>query len=316
MIQPLLNGMLTILLAKFFLNDLPHAAGLAGKPDYERDPTSGQLRYIALLSQELKITIVYEERVRTFGEAGRVISELKAEKKYRKQLGSGNPSTVPVYHITDSRNLDGILSKGLLRGDSLYIFFLYDHDIAYNQARAMAEEGDGCVLLEVTLTPEDVSKCEIGELFPDLYIGRFGTDPPDDMQLVDYLKAPVQYGTAEVSCKVDRIPPGRIKVIERFGAGTCYGNAWRWLIKEEAGTLVHGTVHSLGKRMGHAWVETDAGYIWEPQTGGFFTYNSWQTAAEPIEESRYTAEEAAIMAARSKHHGPWSEEERMRYLRR
>ncbi len=32
MIQPLFNSMLAILLAKFCLNDIPHAAGLAGNP--------------------------------------------------------------------------------------------------------------------------------------------------------------------------------------------------------------------------------------------------------------------------------------------
>ena len=89
MIQQALNTMLTIILAKFILNDVPHASGLLANPDYERKPTSGQLRYIAILSQQLRMTVVYEERVRTFGEAGMMISELKAEKEYRKKLKSG-----------------------------------------------------------------------------------------------------------------------------------------------------------------------------------------------------------------------------------
>jgi len=86
--QGLFNGMLAILLAKFCLNDLPHAAGLTGT-DYERKPTTGQLRYIAVLCQQLKMTVVYEEQVKTFGEAGRMIRELKAEREYRKRLKSG-----------------------------------------------------------------------------------------------------------------------------------------------------------------------------------------------------------------------------------
>jgi len=97
-------------------------------------------------------------------------------------------------------------------------------------------------------------------------------------------------------------------------AGTCYPDAWRWLMKEESGTLVHGTVISLGKRIGHAWIETDAGFIWEPLTGDFFRYNAWQAAAEPIEEHRYTVEEAAIMVARMGHHGPWTAEERTEHI--
>ena len=89
MIQAALNGMITLMLAKFMINDVPHAAGLLANPDYERKPTSGQLRYIAILSQQLRITVAYEERVRTFGEAGLMITELKAEKEYRRRLKSG-----------------------------------------------------------------------------------------------------------------------------------------------------------------------------------------------------------------------------------
>ncbi len=77
------------MLAKFLLNDLPHASGLLANNDYERKPTSGQLRYIAILSQQLKITVAYEEQVRTFGEAGMMISELKAERTYRARLKRG-----------------------------------------------------------------------------------------------------------------------------------------------------------------------------------------------------------------------------------
>ncbi len=96
--------------------------------------------------------------------------------------------------------------------------------------------------------------------------------------------------------------------------GTCYEDAWRYLMKEESGQLIHGTVLSLGKRMNHAWVETDAGYIWEPQTGGYFAYNAWQAAAEPVEEHRYTTEEAAIMLARTGKHGPWTDKERASFI--
>ncbi len=85
MIQPLFNGMLAILLAKFCLNDLPHAAGITGS-GYDRPPTIGQLRYIVGLRQRLKMTITYERQVVTFGEAGRMIRELEAEEKHRKRL--------------------------------------------------------------------------------------------------------------------------------------------------------------------------------------------------------------------------------------
>lgn len=47
--------------------------------------TPKQLRYIALLSSQLKMP---EPRVTSFGEAGRMISELKAEKEHRKYTKS------------------------------------------------------------------------------------------------------------------------------------------------------------------------------------------------------------------------------------
>ncbi len=86
MIQAALNSILTIMMAKFLLNDVPHASGLLANPGPESRPTGPQLHYIAILCQRLKITAPYEERVKTKGEAGRMIRELQAEEKHRKQL--------------------------------------------------------------------------------------------------------------------------------------------------------------------------------------------------------------------------------------
>ena len=96
--------------------------------------------------------------------------------------------------------------------------------------------------------------------------------------------------------------------------GTCYQDAWRFLIKEGEGYLVHGTVFSQGKRIKHAWVETETGYIWEPQTGKYYTTRGFNDLAAPQVEQRYTAEKAAIMAARTKSFGPWTYEERTHFL--
>jgi uncharacterized membrane protein (UPF0127 family) len=98
--------------------------------------------------------------------------------------------------------------------------------------------------------------------------------------------------------------------------GICYADAWRFLIKEGEGELIHGTVFSGGRRLGHAWIETSTGWIWEPETGRYFTRLGFRDAFAPEIESRYTAEEAAIMAARTKNLGPWSEQERHQYLKR
>ena len=93
-------------------------------------------------------------------------------------------------------------------------------------------------------------------------------------------------------------------------AGTCYEDAWRFLIKEEEGELIHGTVESLGRRIGHAWVELPTGFIWEPETRQFLKKADFEAIAKPQEEARYSVTEAAIMLARVGKHGPWTEEER------
>ncbi|MBA7656166.1 hypothetical protein ES703_64081 [subsurface metagenome] len=92
--------------------------------------------------------------------------------------------------------------------------------------------------------------------------------------------------------------------------GTCYEDAWRFLIKEEEGELIHGSVESLGRRIGHAWVELPTGYIWEPESGRFIKKADFQAMAKPQEEVRYSVDEAAIMLARVGKHGPWTEQER------
>jgi hypothetical protein len=97
--------------------------------------------------------------------------------------------------------------------------------------------------------------------------------------------------------------------------GTCYQDAYRFLIKEQEGYLVHGTLFSGGRRMGHAWVETLTGWIWEPETGQFFTAAGFKDAFAPVIDRIYSPEEAAIMLARTKNFGPWALQERARYLR-
>ncbi len=320
MIQNAFNGMIALLLAKFMLNDLPHAAGLTGT-DYGRPATAGQLRYITVLCQQLKITVVYEEQVRTFGEAGRMIRELEAEREYRKKLKSGNPNiTTKVYHATHKDNLPGIQLEGLKRQDS-YIFFFSTLESARGNALS------DMVILEITLLEGDIDKCEVGEIFPELYEERFGGQPPGDVSLRSYMEHPVAYGIAEVACTIDGVPPDRIRYIETISRlessnpdtarGTCYEDAWRFLIKKEEGFLIHGSVQlsAGGPRVNHAWVELPTGWVWEPQTKDYHTIEDFRMFS-PTEEHRYTAEEAAIMVARAGKHGPWTDEERMKWIGR
>jgi hypothetical protein len=63
-------------------------------------------------------------------------------------------------------------------------------------------------------------------------------------------------------------------------------------------------------------VETETGYIWEPESGAFMKKAYFYERAKPRVEARYTAEEAAIMATRTKNLGPWTEQERCQYLKK
>ena len=97
--------------------------------------------------------------------------------------------------------------------------------------------------------------------------------------------------------------------------GTCYEDAWRFLIREEEGELVHGSIQTIGKRINHAWVELPTGFVWEPESGEFMKKSYFYERAEPQVQARYTAEEAAIMLVRVGKHGPWTEEEREQFLK-
>jgi len=188
------------------LNDIPHAAGLF-EP---RLPTPGQLNYIAILSSRLRITIQYEEQVKTFGEAGRMISELKAEEAYRKKLKGGNPSsslTTKAYHATHKDNLESIMLKGL-DGRGRYLFFFSTLEDARESALS------DMVILEVVLLEGDIDKCKVGEIFPELYEGEFGKAPPEDVSLRSYIEHPAPYGLAEIYCTINGVPPERIKHVE------------------------------------------------------------------------------------------------------
>lgn len=97
-------------------------------------------------------------------------------------------------------------------------------------------------------------------------------------------------------------------------SGSCYEDAWRFLIKEEEGELVHGSVQTIGKRIDHAWVELPTGYIWEPESAEFMKKEHFYERARPEVHGRYTTEQAAIMAARTGNLGPWTANERGMFL--
>lgn len=207
-------GMIQMMLAKFMFNDLPHASGMIPHTRYDDPPTGPQLSHIARLCIRTHTTTIHEERVTTFGEAGRMIRELQAEEARQKR--------------------------------------------------------------ERKIAPRPREK-------PSL--------PPK-------IGAP--------NPARPRVPPSKIGagVELPIPVGECFRDAGRYVVKEEEGYLVHGTVESQGKRIQHAWAETATGYIWEPQTKQYMTKEAWATY-NPTENARYTAEEASIMMLREKNWGPW-----------
>ena len=114
----------------------------------------------------------------------------------------------------------------------------------------------------------------------------------------------------------------RMREVEETGnptvpTGTCYPDAWRFLVQKGEGFLIHGSIQlsAEGPRVNHAWVELLSGWIWEPQTGSYYLIKDFGMF-QPIEEIRYTVEEATIMVARVGQHGTWSAEERVKYIGR
>ncbi len=67
----------------------------------EQGPTPGQIRYIARLTRDLKMP---EPTVLSFGEAGRMIQELKAEGAYRRKVKS-NPLARACYNALASHGI-------------------------------------------------------------------------------------------------------------------------------------------------------------------------------------------------------------------
>jgi len=99
--------------------------------------------------------------------------------------------------------------------------------------------------------------------------------------------------------------------------GTCYQDAWRYVMRhvEDHPVLAHGTIVGLRGRMNHAWVELPDGTVWDPSAQVPMPIEKYYSLVDPIVEDRYTADEAAHMLSVGKH-GPWSAEERMKYIGR
>lgn len=110
----------------------------------------------------------------------------------------------------------------------------------------------------------------------------------------------------EVATRLKESNPEEKKTwLERLG--DCYRLAWRFIIKEDEGWLIHGRVFggSPPRWIEHAWVETPVSYIYEPVADTFYKKESFYQEYKAEELKRYTPTEAARLAVKSGHHGPW-----------
>lgn len=88
--------------------------------------------------------------------------------------------------------------------------------------------------------------------------------------------------------------------------GCCYELAYKHILEQQEGTLVHAEVWSnkLGCMIGHALVETETGYIYESVLDKYFE-KKWLYETYKVKEiNRYTVEEAMIMGIKTRNYGP------------
>jgi len=336
MINTAFNGMIAILIAKFMMNDLPHAAGLLTNSSYKDPPTPGQLRYIAILCQQLRITTPYEEQVRTYGEAGRMIRELEAERAHRKKQKKGNPTDFRIERTTTDQVLGDLEhTRCRITPDTSYEMLsalgILKEIIAYYYEEPCVVVWDdsslvGAAVYETTydrdkgilntLIKELASfthKPSVGRLLVEEVL-RIGREENADIVSASYGPGAMGFYEKLGFVKDVYYPDEPTLVMYRLKSsnpvqyGTCYSDAYRYTINQKEGYLIHGSI-LRGNRINHAWVELPTGYIWEPHTGEYYTISGFDTLFKPEEHHRYSVEQAAIMATKTGNMGPWAEEE-------
>lgn len=95
--------------------------------------------------------------------------------------------------------------------------------------------------------------------------------------------------------------------IDKGREGRCYELAARFVSKNEGCVLVYGSAELgvEGKRIDHAWVETDGGFIWEPITDGFYEPDAFNRRVKPIVKKRISYEETVRQVQRNPNSDQW-----------
>lgn len=92
--------------------------------------------------------------------------------------------------------------------------------------------------------------------------------------------------------------------------GKCYQLAWQYIIQHNKGILIHAQVWSnnLEMMIGHALVETEFGFIYEPVSDRYFERETLYNLFKITEDARYSVLEALVMTLKTGHYGPWDKE--------
>ncbi len=186
----------------------------------------------------------------------------------------------PLYHGTSKESADAILIGGLLVMGGQPIWLSYSQQEALENAQ---EKEGPPVVLEVNL--------------PDGWL--------------------LERGEAGTYLSWRDIPHGYIQISIPAPTGTCYHDAWQYVMRhvEAQPVLVHCTVHTLSGQINHAWVELPDGTVWDTASKVKMPIEKYYSLVDPIVEDRYTVDEAATMLNVG-YHGPWTAEERMKHIGR
>lgn len=168
-------------------------------------------------------------------------------------------------------------------------------------SQALIEKAKAALAGKRGLNPEKLQYAgmmEGTENKPGLYMFNIA-DPsrPDHMSTISWPMEPPEISVT--------------RAIEQMPRGDCFANCTRYAMDHEQPGLqvVHGKVRaSDGRTIDHAWLEIDDKVI-DPTAGIETTKDRYRKLVAAKPTHAYTPEQAAVNMARSRNHGPWTEEE-------
>jgi uncharacterized protein YdaT len=91
--------------------------------------------------------------------------------------------------------------------------------------------------------------------------------------------------------------------------GRCYELSGKYTSDHAGSTLVHGSIQGFGHpRIGHAWVVTKSGDIWEPATNQTYPEPVFDAIFHPQIDKTYSQSEALEQMVQHETYGPWDTE--------